>query len=139
MANQGPCNKLIIYNKSDSNAIVFVVQISADSKNQVLYSLIGVVEHSGGLNSGHYTAFVKLKLKPTYNIVEPSNIKDFTTLIEDLWKKKKQSSYTHERPGDGQWYYVSDSRVSMVTEEKVLRSQAYMLFYERLPLKETIL
>lgn len=31
----------------------------------------------------------------------------------------------------GKWYFVSDSRVSEVGEERVLRSQAYLLFYER--------
>lgn len=31
----------------------------------------------------------------------------------------------------GKWFFVSDSRVSEVGEERVLRSQAYLLFYER--------
>lgn len=35
---------------------------------------------------------------------------------------------------DGQWYYISDSQVSAVSENKVLSSQAFLLFYERLPL-----
>jgi hypothetical protein len=34
----------------------------------------------------------------------------------------------------GQWYYISDSRVRTATESEVLRSQAYLLFYEQLPL-----
>ena len=34
----------------------------------------------------------------------------------------------------GQWYYVSDSRVRTATESEVLKSQAYLLFYEQLPL-----
>jgi len=38
---------------------------------------------------------------------------------------------TAEAPA-GKWYFVSDSRVSEVGEERVLRSQAYMLFYERI-------
>ena len=29
------------------------------------------------------------------------------------------------------WYYISDTHVSEVSEDKVLRSQAYLLFYER--------
>lgn len=32
----------------------------------------------------------------------------------------------------GKWYFVSDSRVSEVGEDRVLRSQAYLLFYERI-------
>jgi ubiquitin C-terminal hydrolase len=31
----------------------------------------------------------------------------------------------------GKWYFVSDSRVNEVGEERVLHSQAYLLFYER--------
>ena len=31
----------------------------------------------------------------------------------------------------GVWYYVSDSHVSMSSEDKVMAAQAYLLFYER--------
>ena len=34
---------------------------------------------------------------------------------------------------DGSWYHVSDSHVKKATESDVLRSEAYLLFYERLP------
>ena len=34
---------------------------------------------------------------------------------------------------EGQWYYISDTQVSAVSEHKVLNSQAFLLFYERLP------
>ena len=33
----------------------------------------------------------------------------------------------------GHWYYVSDSHVRTAAESEVLKSQAYLLFYERLP------
>ncbi len=36
--------------------------------------------------------------------------------------------------GDGQWYYMSDSHVRTATESEVMKSQAYILFYERVPL-----
>lgn len=32
----------------------------------------------------------------------------------------------------GKWYYVSDSHVREVSEESVLKAQAYILFYERI-------
>lgn len=35
-------------------------------------------------------------------------------------------------PPPGKWYYVSDSRVQEVSEENVLNTQAYLLFYERI-------
>ena len=42
-------------------------------------------------------------------------------------------STTHIIPSED-WYYISDSSVSRVQREEVFRSQAYILFYERLPL-----
>ena len=35
-------------------------------------------------------------------------------------------------PSARKWYYVSDTNVSEVSEEKVLKAQAYLLFYERI-------
>lgn len=74
-------------------------------EKQILYSLYGVVEHSGTLHGGHYIAYVKVRQK------------------------------TEERsgvPSPGKWYYVSDSRVMEAPESSVLSSQAYLLFYERI-------
>lgn len=34
---------------------------------------------------------------------------------------------------DGQWFYVSDSHVTRTSPDEVMRSQAYLLFYELLP------
>lgn len=39
---------------------------------------------------------------------------------------------TMTAPPEGKWYYVSDSHVMEVTEERVLNAQAYLLFYERI-------
>jgi len=62
-----------------------------------IYSLYGVCNHSGGLNSGHYTAFTRLKLK------EGSR---------------------------GDWHYISDTNWHPVSVDQVLKSPAYILFYE---------
>jgi ubiquitin carboxyl-terminal hydrolase 16/45 len=37
-----------------------------------------------------------------------------------------------QEPPQGKWYYVSDSHVREVSEESVLKAQAYILFYERI-------
>ena len=42
-------------------------------------------------------------------------------------------STSHVIPSED-WYYISDSNVSKVSSQEVFRSQAYILFYERLPL-----
>jgi ubiquitin carboxyl-terminal hydrolase 16/45 len=37
-----------------------------------------------------------------------------------------------QEPPPGKWYYVSDSHVREVSEDSVLKAQAYILFYERI-------
>ena len=45
---------------------------------------------------------------------------------EEEEEKEKPST-----AGDKRWFLVSDSHVSEVSEDRVLKSQAYLLFYER--------
>ncbi|XP_068698899.1 ubiquitin carboxyl-terminal hydrolase 16-like isoform X2 [Montipora foliosa] len=112
----------------------------ADSEGRVLYSLYGVIHHSGNMNSGHYTAYVKVSepsAKGLYDsITDMSELVDF---IQNMWtgnaeRRQPHSTCRHEPAPDGQWYHVSDTSVSPVQETQVLKSQAYMLFYRRLPL-----
>lgn len=79
---------------------------------QILYGLYGIVEHSGTMRSGHYTAYVK---------VRPDSI----------------TSSSHDKQGDaelprGSWFHISDTSVQPVSESKVQSCQAYLLFYERI-------
>ena len=53
--------------------------------------------------------------------------------------EKKQDASRSESPGHqgtapppGRWFYISDSRVNEISEAAVLKSQAYILFYERI-------
>ncbi|XP_023668797.1 ubiquitin carboxyl-terminal hydrolase 45 isoform X2 [Paramormyrops kingsleyae] len=90
---------------------------SASCKNMgagehVLYSLYGIVEHSGSMRGGHYAAYVKIR------------------------SPQRRASLSGPREGggssSGQWVYVSDTSVQVVAESRVLGSQAYLLFYEEL-------
>uniref|UniRef100_H2RKI6 Ubiquitin carboxyl-terminal hydrolase n=1 Tax=Takifugu rubripes TaxID=31033 RepID=H2RKI6_TAKRU len=76
---------------------------------RVLYSLYGIVEHSGSMRVGHYTAYVK---------VRPP--------------QRKTEQHHKNLVSQGQWVYISDTTVQMVPESRVLNSQAYLLFYEEL-------
>ncbi|MED6276753.1 hypothetical protein CHARACLAT_006227 [Characodon lateralis] len=84
----------------------------SEGDTQILYSLYGVVEHSGTMRSGHYTAYVN---------VRPNSL--------------KSSSNDKQGDGDpprGSWFHISDTSVQPVSESKVQSSQAYLLFYERI-------
>lgn len=123
------------------------------SQRKVLYSLYGVVEHSGRLQGGHYTAFVKVRAAnsivkdPTKffssSVSKASDVPNFLEEIENKFGLNERIYCGEEAIEDAsnnnltltqprRWYHVSDSSVSEVTEEKVLKAQAYLLFYERI-------
>ncbi|KAL7983554.1 hypothetical protein Chor_000430 [Crotalus horridus] len=87
-----------------------------EGTSKVLYSLYGIVEHSGTMRSGHYTAYVKTST---------------TSQLSDLVHDKIQQTSESESPRS-QWFHVSDTHVQAVSISKVLKSQAYLLFYERI-------
>lgn len=105
-----------------------------------MYSLYGVVEHSGGMNSGHYTAYVKVRETPVKGMFDKiSSVSQLTAFLKEMWSRQsmgrsRDRRWEHPAAPEGSWFYVSDSHVSAATEASVLKSQAYMLFYERLPL-----
>ncbi|XP_069700013.1 ubiquitin carboxyl-terminal hydrolase 16/45 isoform X2 [Periplaneta americana] len=103
-------------------------------QNQVQYALYGVVEHSGTLHGGHYVAYVKVRspLKnndPRWLFLPPDPQSPKRGMEKDEGGIAVGGS---AEPPPGKWYFVSDSRVVEVGEERVLRSQAYLLFYERI-------
>ncbi|CAM4431398.1 unnamed protein product [Caretta caretta] len=89
----------------------------AEGNTRVLYSLYGVVEHSGTMRSGHYTAYAKMRTVRNY-------LSDLVLCGEIPQALEAESA--------GQWFHISDTHVQPVAVSKVLKSQAYLLFYERL-------
>ncbi|XP_028319939.1 ubiquitin carboxyl-terminal hydrolase 16 [Gouania willdenowi] len=86
----------------------------AKGDSQILYSLYGIVEHSGTMRSGHYTAYVK---------------------VRPACPKSSSNGLPAEGPGQqskGSWFHISDTSVQPVSESKVQSCQAYLLFYERI-------
>ncbi|XP_068426276.1 ubiquitin carboxyl-terminal hydrolase 45 isoform X3 [Clinocottus analis] len=95
---------------------------SASCKNlaadeRVLYSLYGIVEHSGSMRGGHYTAYVKVRTPQRKREQRHRNLSG---------AREAGSSF------QSQWVYISDTTVQTVPESRVLNSQAYLLFYEEL-------
>ncbi|XP_016414513.1 ubiquitin carboxyl-terminal hydrolase 16-like isoform X2 [Sinocyclocheilus rhinocerous] len=85
-----------------------------EGEMRVLYSLYGIVEHSGTMRSGHYTAYVKSR-PSTRNYVE-----------------NRLDAGCHAEASKGSWFHISDSSFHPVPEAKVQSSQAYLLFYEKI-------
>uniref|UniRef100_A0A8D3BQW3 Ubiquitin carboxyl-terminal hydrolase n=1 Tax=Scophthalmus maximus TaxID=52904 RepID=A0A8D3BQW3_SCOMX len=95
---------------------------SASCKNlaadeRVLYSLYGIVEHSGSMRGGHYTAYVKVRSSQRKT---------------DQHHRNLAGQGEASGSSQGQWVYVSDTTVQTVPESRVLNSQAYLLFYEEM-------
>uniref|UniRef100_A0A1L8DTN2 Ubiquitin carboxyl-terminal hydrolase n=1 Tax=Nyssomyia neivai TaxID=330878 RepID=A0A1L8DTN2_9DIPT len=139
-------------------------------QKKLMYSLYGIVEHSGGMRAGHYIAYVKVrpqmqlsdyrwKFPPQGSKAELDQEDEEKVRLEEALDKIKyaldndsdDSSSTSADTGigeeegavggsdeptvdapPGKWYYVSDSRVQEVSEDVALKSQAYLLFYERI-------
>ncbi|XP_014246794.1 ubiquitin carboxyl-terminal hydrolase 16 isoform X1 [Cimex lectularius] len=89
----------------------FCSQAKVHKSKNILYHLFGVVKHSGGINGGHYEAYVAQFDKDAF-IPNGSG---------ETCKPKVQ------------WYRANDRNVTVVTEEQVLSTQAYLLFYRRIP------
>lgn len=90
----------------------------AEESTRVLYSLYGVVEHSGTMRSGHYTAYSKARAA--------------NTRLSDLVLHGDIPQDFEMESTKGQWFHISDTHVHAVSTDKVLNSQAYLLFYERI-------
>ncbi|XP_068441055.1 ubiquitin carboxyl-terminal hydrolase 16 isoform X2 [Clinocottus analis] len=80
-------------------------------ESQILYSLYGIVEHSGTMRSGHYTAYVKVRPE---------------------CHNTSSNGFTAVEPPRGSWFHISDTSVQPVSQSKVQSCQAYLLFYERI-------
>ncbi|XP_067674325.1 ubiquitin carboxyl-terminal hydrolase 45-like isoform X1 [Haliotis asinina] len=113
-------------------------------QKKILYALYGVVEHSGRLSGGHYTAYVKVRPSlaalTNYLNTQVPTPRDYIHQYTHRMMNGPRSPVEDELSDEtletlvppGKWYHVSDSRVSEVQEASVQRAQAYLLFYERI-------
>ncbi|XP_074320648.1 ubiquitin carboxyl-terminal hydrolase 2-like isoform X2 [Silene latifolia] len=81
-------------------------------RDKCIYRLIGVVEHSGSMRSGHYVAYVRGTDTGQGSLEEKNDTKRHNV-----------------------WYHASDSYVRETTLNEVLHSEAYILFYEKVHLE----
>ncbi|GAA5932107.1 uncharacterized protein JCM15063_001121 [Sporobolomyces koalae] len=81
------------------------IEIEKESQG-AKYRLYAVVVHFGTIDTGHYAAYV----------------------LSNRYGKGQNMG-----KGERKWFFTSDEDVHHVTEAEVLKSKAYMLFYERIP------
>ena len=89
------------------------------------YKLFGVVDHSGTLHRGHYTAYVRKRdTRMDESFKEKSvPLPELINLLGTL-NAEKENDYD-------KWYFCNDERISETTVKRVLNADAYLLFYER--------
>lgn len=94
--------------------------------------------HSGSLEGGHYTAYIKSKQNSNERFLQEDGF-DWDQVPKNTVPSLQGTSSPHTNvtlqqalAGGSQWYYTSDSTVRAVDREEVLKQQAYLLFYERL-------
>ncbi|XP_065908487.1 ubiquitin carboxyl-terminal hydrolase 45-like isoform X3 [Dysidea avara] len=122
-------------------------EVDPGEDRQIMYDLLGVVQHSGSLHGGHYTAYVKYKCYTC-----SSEHKDDEEGAAGTFANNKPDSgfggsgyhnyhyRSMEPPGDLEsgkilpasghhWFHTSDSWKEQVTRDDVNGSQAYLLLY----------
>ncbi|XP_058163169.1 ubiquitin carboxyl-terminal hydrolase 45 isoform X3 [Dasypus novemcinctus] len=97
---------------------------NASVGDKVLYGLYGVVEHSGSMRGGHYTAYVKVRT-PSRNLLEHST-----------GKKNIQGLKESDSESAGQWFHentVYHNDISAVPEENYFSNTFYENLYSFFP------
>lgn len=113
----------------------------------IWYALYAVVVHSGSLDGGHYVIYVMVRENQSdVKDFLQKEFLDFNTRFSErgLIKRMEKISTTGRKYGvspkskPGTWYRINDNQCDMVrvytgSMDEVLRQNAYMLFYERVP------
>jgi len=126
------------------------MQVDDPGENQrIMYDLLGVVQHTGSINGGHYIAYVKY---PPHNNKHHAETGDQEGAEDNLVKSadsgyggsgnyysaKSQHHYHsvqvtgHLESGTASgdcWFYASDSYIELARKDDVKESQAYLLLY----------
>jgi len=122
-------------------------------KESFQYRLYGVIVHGGSLESGHYTACVRMRSVDVSRartflqkkFLDRQLMMDKEQLIklvssDDLTRQRLAESTNHQHDDEndddddeGRWFDISDTFVHEITnKDELFAKEAYLLFYERL-------
>jgi len=91
------------------------------------YLLQAVIVHHGSADSGHYTAYRRLSPSPS-----PSTLLQTPSAEEERGGGRAGGNQDSLKVESNVWVHISDDAVAPATEEEVLESEAYLLFYQSL-------
>lgn len=125
--------------------LCFQIQRNEGNGKGIWYSLYGLVEHSGSLDSGHYVAYVKMRTPADINIrqflqksyldrdelTDEALVQRIRTLRRQLEQNPRKNARLQSAV-KGTWFRISDRNCEVRSVDQVLNCQAYLLFYERL-------
>lgn len=86
---------------------------SSNKSSKHLYRLVSVIVHHGSHIGGHYTVYRRELIKP--------DVKDYQDWVNENMPSSSE-----------RWVFISDDFSRVATEEEVLNSEAYMLYYEKI-------
>mmetsp|Transcript_1135 Transcript_1135/g.2308 ORF Transcript_1135/g.2308 Transcript_1135/m.2308 type:complete len:455 (+) Transcript_1135:112-1476(+) len=85
-----------------------------------LYGLRAVIVHHGDANSGHYTTYASLDIgRGNAEMAREDGVEPESHVKQDSSRQCRR------------WMHFSDEKAVMVTQDEVLNSEAYMLFYDK--------
>lgn len=118
--------------RKDGEVVLFPEKLSFMTSELMQYRLVAVVVHVGSShNEGHFVTFRRLSA-PKADILDPPDDVDESAPSDlDGGNREAQFPRFQAQPASI-WICASDEEVAPVSLETVLRTNPYLIFYERI-------
>lgn len=111
-----------------------------NNSRRQLYELYALTNHYGGMGSGHYTAYIKV----SSCIIQLSIFLWFIiSVFQILLRVTNGLTLSHliddvQLLDENRWYNFDDSHISPINEDDVKSAAAYVLFYRRVKIGDSL-